>query len=190
MKLSRYFRAHSESYQAEIDDLTSDSEGHNVLHKRLEEKRRQIDFLVMMMDESPEMLASAFHRGFSFSHTATMVKLIGMEPEAFPAWSTLGGAIQLAPWAKKLSERVLGEPTGARFLTVTACLEFLYAHGDGTAPAPAESSGDDDQRENGENGRDDGGEDEDGNRDETGDDRDLDEAGGDWMEQQGFDRKS
>ena len=186
MKLSRYFRAHSESYQAEIDDLTSDSEGHNVLNKRLEEKRRQIDFLVMMMDESPEMLASAFHRGFSFSHAATMVKLIGMEPDAFPAWSTLGNAIQLAPWAKKLSERVLAEPTGARFLTVTACLEYLYVHGDGTAPVPAEPSSQDDQREDGDNG----GEDEDGNRDEIGDDRDLDEAGGDWMEQQGFDRKS
>lgn len=185
MKLSRYFRAHSESYQAEIDDLTSDSEGHNVLNKRLEEKRRQIDFLVMMMDESPEMLASAFHRGFSFPKTGVMVKLIGLEPNAFPAWSTLGSAIQLTPWAKKLSERVLAEPHGERFLTVTACLEYLYAHGDGTAPLQPESSDDEDRRTDGGNT----GDDDDSDRDELGDDRDLDEAGGDWMEEQGFDRK-
>jgi hypothetical protein len=186
MKLSRYFRAHSESYQAEIDDLTSDSEGHNVLTKRLEEKRGQIDVLVMMMDESPEMLASAFHRGFSFPKTGVVVKLIGLEPDAFPAWSTLASAIQLTPWAKKLAERVLAEPQGERFLTVTACLEYLYAYGDGSAPIQPESSDDDDRRDDGGNPV----EDDDGNRDEHGDDRDLDEAGGDWMEQQGFDRKA
>ena len=89
MKLSRYFAEHSPAYDAEINDLLSDSEGKNVLEKRLREKRSQIDFLVVMMEDSPEMLAAAFHQGFKFTSPRTMEELAAMEPQKFPSWFTL-----------------------------------------------------------------------------------------------------
>lgn len=185
MKLSRYFRDHSESYHAEIDDLTSDSEGHDVLAKRLAEKRSQINFLVMMMEESPEMLAAAFHQGFSFPNTKVMDALVGKEMEDLPDWDVLSQHLKITPWAAKLADRVLQEPMGEIIMAVIVGLEYLHSHFNGTV-APVEASDEDD--EDAED-RDDGNEDEDGNRDETGDGRNLDEAGGDWMEEQGFDRK-
>ena len=73
MKMSRFFTNHAGAYDAEINDLVSNSEGKNVLAKRLADKRSQVDFLIHMMDDSPEMLAAAFHQGFKFpthaSHT-------------------------------------------------------------------------------------------------------------------------
>lgn len=185
MKLSRYFRDHSESYHAEIDDLTSDSEGHDVLAKRLAEKRSQINFLVMMMEESPEMLAAAFHQGFSFPNTRAMDALVGQEMEDFPDWADLSLTIKITPWAAKLAQRVLQEPMGEIFMAAAVGLEYLHSHFNGTA-APAEDG--DEDAEN-EEDRDDSNEDEDGNRDETGDSRNLDKAGGEWMEKYGFDRK-
>jgi hypothetical protein len=185
MKLSRYFRDHSESYHAEIDDLTSDSEGKDVLAKRLAEKRKQLDFLVMMMEESPEMLAVVFHQGFGFPNLKAMDALVGKEMEDFPDWDVLSPRITVAPWAVKLVARVLQEPMGEIFMAAAVGLEYLHSHANGSiAPASDEEDSDDDNDDH-----DDSNEDEDGNRDETGDGRNLDEAGGDWMEAQGFDRK-
>ena len=50
MKLSPYFHDLRSAYQAELDDLVSDSEGNDVLRKRLAEKRNEIAFLVQMME--------------------------------------------------------------------------------------------------------------------------------------------
>src|SRR2546429_7336647 len=41
------------AYQAELDDLTSDSEGRGVLRQRLAEKRQELGFLVKMIEISP-----------------------------------------------------------------------------------------------------------------------------------------
>ena len=41
MAISRFFRELRTGYQSEIDDLISDSEGKNVLKKRLAEKHSQ-----------------------------------------------------------------------------------------------------------------------------------------------------
>lgn len=188
MKLSRYFRDHSESYHAEIDDLTSDSEGHDVLAKRLAEKRSQINFLVMMMEESPEMLAAAFHQGFSFPNIQAMDTLVGKEMEDLPDWAVLSQHLKITPWAAKLAQRVLQEPMGEIIMAVIVGLEYLHSHFNGTV-APVEASDEDEDDEDTDD-RDDSNEDEDGNRDETGDGRNLDKAGSDWMEEQGFDRKS
>ena len=62
MSMSAFFRALRTSYQAEIDDLASDSEGRNVLRKRLQEKRTQMPLLKQMMELSPEMVAVVFDR--------------------------------------------------------------------------------------------------------------------------------
>jgi hypothetical protein len=50
VKLSSYFYDLRSAYQAELDDLVSDSEGKDVLRKRLAEKRSEIGFLVKMME--------------------------------------------------------------------------------------------------------------------------------------------
>ncbi len=179
MKLSRYFADHSPAYDAEINDLLSDSEGKNVLEKRLREKRSQIDFLVMMMEDSPEMLAAAFHQGFRFTSPRTLDDLAAMQPERFPSWAKLGAAVTLTPWAQTLAERVLQEEGGERFMTVAAVLEYLHTRVDANAAAEPEENED---------------------RDEDGDDRDdgdegenlpgnLEEAGADWLAEQGFERK-
>ncbi|MDB5851467.1 MAG: hypothetical protein JWP29_5219 [Rhodoferax sp.] len=184
MKLSRYFADHSPAYDAEINDLLSDSEGKNVLEKRLREKRSQIDFLVMMMEESPEMLAVAFHQGFRFTSPRTMDDLAAMQPEKFPSWFTLDAAITLSPWADALADRVLIEPGGERFMTVAAVLEYLHTRVDpslAAAAAEAEQDEEDNDREQG-----DGGDEADEGENLP---RNLEEAGADWLAEQGFERK-
>ena len=56
MTLSPYFHNLRTAYRAELDDLTSDSEGKDVLQKRLTQKRKEIGFLVQMLELSPEHL--------------------------------------------------------------------------------------------------------------------------------------
>ena len=66
MSVSAFFRTLRTSYQAELDDLASDSEGRDVLRKRLAQKRSQMAFLQQMMETAPEMVAVVFHDGFRF----------------------------------------------------------------------------------------------------------------------------
>ena len=185
MKLSRYFADLGPAYDAELNDLLSDSEGKNVLEKRLREKRSQIDFLVMMMEDSPEMLAVAFHQGFRFTSPRTLDELAALQPERFPSWAKLGAAVSLVPWAQALAERVLQEEGGERFMAVAAVLEYLHTRVDADAAAEAEE----------DENRDEDGERNDRNSDhEDGDEGEnlpgnLEEAGADWLAEQGFERK-
>lgn len=173
MKLSRYFANHARAYDAEMDDLVSDSEGKNVLDKRLKEKRSQLEFLLMMMDDSPEMLAAAFHQGFRFPSPKAMDLLVALEPEEFPDWDKLGLTITLTPWAQAMADRVLLEPTGEQFMVIAACLEYLYTRADDRG-APVEDDEEDDDQ------------DIDPEEQEA---RDREDAGAAWMEEQGFDPK-
>ena len=79
MKLSRYFSDLRSAYEAELDDLTSDSEGKDVLKKRLAAKRSEIGFLVQMLSYSPEMVAVVFHRGFRFAKPAALGRAGGAQ---------------------------------------------------------------------------------------------------------------
>ena len=126
MSMSAFFRALRTSYQAEIDDLTFDSEGRNVLRQRLLEKRGQITFLKQMMELSPEMVAVIFHGGFHFEEPAVMEQLLTLESDEFPDWSSLSGAVELMPWAQELADALLPEPQGEWFMVVAAALEYLY----------------------------------------------------------------
>ena len=45
MKISPFFQHLRSAYQAEIDDLTFDSEGRDVLRQRLAERRKELGFL-------------------------------------------------------------------------------------------------------------------------------------------------
>ena len=181
MSISPFFLDLRSAYQSEIDDLTFDSEGRDVLRQRLADKRKEIGFLVQMMELSPEMVAVIFHQGFEFKLPAVMDKLLSHEADEFPDWSSLSDAVQLAPWARDLAQIVLSKPGGEWFLTVAAALEYMASRPGLATTASDDSDEDEDEDE------DDGLEESDS--DEEGDARARKEAGDDWMVEQGFDRK-
>jgi ABC-type Zn2+ transport system substrate-binding protein/surface adhesin len=190
MSMSAFFRALRASYQAEIDDLSFDSEGRDVLRHRLEEKRGQVLFLKQMMDLSPEMVATVFHKGFHFVIPAAMEHVLTLEPDEFPEWGSLSDAVQLAPWAKDLADVFLTEPQGEWFMVTAAALEYLYQR----APAQGhdeshEEHGEDAQASHRQRDHDHG---HDFDRDDAhnhASDHDHEESSADWLEQHGFDRK-
>ena len=186
MTISPFFLDLRSAYQSEMDDLTFDSEGRDVLRQRLADKRQEISFLVRMMELSPEMVAVVFHQGFAFSEPALMDHLLSHEADEFPDWSSLVLGIQMAPWADELAQVVLQEPGGEWFLTVAAGLHYMAGK-----PLVGHAARDDDESEDDET-EDEGDshdcvEDSDGAGD--GDARSRKEAGDDWMVEQGFDRK-
>lgn len=192
MSMSAFFRTLRTSYQAEIDDLTFDSEGRNVLRQRLLEKRGQIVFLRQMMELSPEMVAVVFHGGFHFELPAVMEHVLTLESDEFPDWGSLAEAVRLTPWAQELADGFLTEPQGEWFMMVAAALEFMYQrpsshHHEGAANEGHGEHTDDAHRP--VNRRDhDHGHDFDKD-DERNHDTDHDESSGQWLEGQGFDRK-
>ena len=175
MTISSFFSDLRSAYQAELDDLSQDSEGKDVLKKRLADKRGEIDFLVQMMELSPEMVAVVFHQAFTFDAPAVMDDLMSFEADELPDWSGLSSDIQIAPWAQTLADKILAEPGGEWFLTVAATLEYMMGK-----PAAHRAQADDDADEEDEF---------DGDSEERADAKARKEAGDDWMVQQGFDRK-
>ena len=188
MHISSFFRDLITAYQAEIDDLAFDSDGKNVLSKRLAEKRKELGFLVQMMELSPEMVAVVFHQGFSFKNPAALAKLVACEVDKLPPWASVANCLTLTPKTQELAAQILKEPMGEWFMTVAAALEFLYHR-----PAvPARSQAADEQDEDGAHDEEDTQDhraDADESSDDDGDERNLDEAGADWLSDQGFDRK-
>lgn len=128
MKHSAYFYDLRSAYLAELDDLVTDSEGKDVLRKRLAEKRAEIGFLVKMIQLAPEMVAVVFHQGFRFTKPLVMERLLSHNADSLPAWGSLTEAVALEPWAAKLAQTVLREPGGEVFMTVAAGLEYLHQH--------------------------------------------------------------
>ena len=193
MRISPFFLNLHSAYQAEMDDLTFDSDGRDVLRQRLANKRRQIAFLVQMMESSPEMVAVIFHQGFVFNHPALMDELLSREADQFPAWSSLASSIDMAPWTRELVQIILQAPRGDWFLTLAAGLHHLAGKpvaalaGRGSDAARDDDNNDDDAEDSDTGGPDDF---DDHESDEVrGDARDRDEAGANWLEKQGFDRK-
>ncbi len=193
MSMSSFFRALRTSYQAEIDDLSFDTDGHDVLRKRLAEKRQHFRFLLQMMEASPEMVAVAFHGGFEFVSPDAMNRLLALESNEFPAWATLADAVVLAPWAEELAAMVLQQPRGDWFMATAAGLEYLYNrpaqhHHDGSHSGLANGSTVDehstDDHDQNKKPSHDGDDDEPREHDE-----DDDDAGAQWLEDQGFDAK-
>ena len=189
MSISPFFHQLRSAYQAEINDLTFDSEGQDVLSRRLAQRRKELGFLLQMMELSPEMVAVIFHNGFEFKKPGVMDQLLSRESGEFPAWSSLADAIHLLPWSKELSRIVLKEPKGEWFLTVAAGLEYMYNKADGSSAA--QQDGNEDTDEDADHSVDDMGDGRANGADaaEERDARSRDEAGADWMAEQGFDRK-
>ena len=182
MNITPFFLELRSGYQSEIDDLTFDSEGRDVLRQRLADKRKEVGFLVLMMEASPEMVAVIFHQAFEFRAPAVMDNLLSLEADEFPEWRSLADVVLVAPWARELVQTVLKEPGGEWFLTVAAALEYM-AGKPVLASAGQDDSEDEDEDDDGDDERD-----ENDQRDES-DAKARKEAGDDWMVEQGFDRK-
>ncbi|WP_291519067.1 hypothetical protein [Acidovorax sp.] len=194
MKISPYFHDLRSAYQAELDDLVSDSEGKDVLRKRLAEKRNEIGFLVQMMELAPEMVAVVFHQGYRFARPAAVEQLISRPVDELPGWNDLAGAVHLEPWAESLAKTVLREPAGGRFLAIAAGLEYLHAQARMASMATAASRTDSDRDDDDEAG-DDAEHDDEYNALSADDamepqnSRTREEAASNWLSDVGFERK-
>ena len=196
MKLSSYFRDLNQAYQAELDDLASDSEGKDVLRRRLQDKRSEIGFLVQMIDISPEMVAVVFHQAFRFRGAAATFEPVFRLRDSFelPDWHSLASAVALEPWAEPLAETVLCQPGGEQFLTLAAALEYLQQHGQGASQSASGA----DSADSAEDDEDSGEDNHDDEHDEMSADdardpqtaRSREEAGDGWLSDVGFERKS
>ncbi len=191
MSMSAFFRNLRTTYQAELDDLSFDSEGRNVLRQRLLEKRGQVTFLRQMIELSPEMVAVVFHGGFHFEQPAVLEHVLTLDSDEFPDWASLTEAVKLTPWAQELARGFLQEPQGDWFMTVAAALEYMHQR---PTPHPHEAQ-DHDHEHDADNGREqtqrrelDHGHDFDRD-DEHHQEMDHEEASAQWLEDQGFDRK-
>ena len=189
MLISPFFLDLRSAYQSELDDLTFDSDGKDVLRQRLTDKRREMGFLVRMIELSPEMVAVVFHTAFAFTAPAALDDLLGREAEDFPEWDELARSLTIAPWSRPLIEAVLKEPRGEWFLAVVAGLEYMTSK-----PALAGRSGDEDNGDsddpNGDRLEDQFDDEEhEGDGGAQGDAKSRKDAADDWMADQGFDRK-
>ena len=191
MLISPFFLDLRSSYQSELDDLTSDSEGKDVLRQRLADKRKEMGFLVRMIELSPEMVAVVFHQAFDFKDPAVLDNLLGREPEDFPEWAEFSHSLTMAPWSLPLVDAILKEPRGEWFLAVVAGLEYMAGK-----PALAGRSSDEDDHDtdsedpNGDNLEDEfDAEEHEGDGGAQGDAKSRKDAADDWMSDQGFDRK-
>lgn len=178
MSAYAYYLDFLQSYQAELDDLFSDSDGKNVLEKRLAEKRKSFNDILSMIEFSPEMVAVAFFNAFSFLRKDTVHQVMHSVPgdDGFPLWEDFAECLHIKDWAQPMIAACLKTAEGNAFLVTTAVLEFLRvnasafgAHDHDDVEGEDESSGDH--------------HDEDGYNDSD----DLGEAGGDWLSEQGFD---
>ncbi len=188
MHISPFFHHLRSAYFAEIEDLSQDSEGTFVLQQRLAQRRGELDFLVHMLELSPEMVAVVFHKAFSFSTPLAMEQILRCEPEDLPEWESFADTIAIAPWAHAMVRTIRAQPAGDWFMTVAAGAQYLFGM---SGPSLSDNSADhDDDEDNSENA-------------EHADDQaylsaDDDvsasaqaqkEASADWMVEQGFDRK-
>ena len=106
-----------------------------------------------------------------------MDDLLSRDADALPEWDSLAHAIEMAPWTLEIVHVLQKQPMGEWFMTVAAALEYMHSK-----PEFPQTSESDDEDENEEN--------EDGVEDaEEAEARTREEAGADWMVEQGFDRK-
>ena len=125
MHLSPFFHQLRSAYVAEIEDLSQDSEGGFVLQQRLAQRRGELEFLVHMLELSPEMVAVVFHKAFAFGQPLVIEQMLGCESEELPDWDDIAGTITIAPWAQPMVRTIRAQPTGDWFMTVAAGAEYM-----------------------------------------------------------------
>ncbi|MHB0917030.1 MAG: hypothetical protein ACYC1G_04600 [Thiobacillus sp.] len=141
----------------------------------MNEKRREIDAILPMIEFSPEMVSVIFYGAFDFKSPETMQRVVLSEPgdAGFLAWAELESELTVSNWATPLIESSLKVQGGDAFMVATAALEFLRNKDSMPAPLP-EPEAEKDGGAEGEEGDGDGSD-------------DLNEAGADWLAEQGFD---
>ena len=195
MSISPFFQQLRSAYQAEVNDMAFDSDGQDVLQRRLKERRKELDFLLQMMQLSPEMVAVVFHQGFEFKQPTVLDGLLALESDQLPRWASLKDAIHLPKWSQELSKVVLKEPAGDWFLTVAAALEYMYNKPDGRQQEADDDQDGEEDVDNAHNAQNaDGAVSDDAQRNGLDSDdaqvvKVREEAGADWLAEQGFDRK-
>ena len=174
MKKSHYFSQLIRSYSDEVDDLVTDSAGKSVLQQRLNDKRREIDAILPMIEFSTEMVAVVFYNAFDFKSPGIIQQIVLSEPDDsdFVGWDELKNELTVSDWAQPLVESALKVRGGDAFLVTSAALEFLRTKTSFDAPEPEQA----DEDEAGDEGSE-----EDGYSTE-----DLSEAGAGWLSEQGF----
>ena len=190
MHISSFFLELRSAYQAELDDLSFDSDGKNVLRQRLADKRQELGFLLQLMDLNPEMVAVVLHQAFDFKVPAVMDHFLTHNDDELLAWNALKHALKIEPWAQPIVDQILQEPMGEWFMSVAAALEYMHTKPLSAANRPPQADPEDDNQAH-EAGRAQDAEDG-GARIEDDDDQDArtrEEAGNDWLAEQGFDRK-
>jgi hypothetical protein len=190
MSISNFFLELRSAYQAELDDLTSDSEGKDVLRRRLAEKRKELGFLMQMMEISPEMVAVVLHQAFRFTRPAVMDHVLAQDADELPEWDSISDSIDIAPWAQNMVQTILKQPMGAWFMTLSSALEYMHNKPLSAVERAQLARMEDEEEDQDEvrNERHDDTHTEDHEEDEA-DARAREEAGNDWMVEQGFDRK-
>ncbi|MCB2007029.1 MAG: hypothetical protein KDH93_18570 [Rhodoferax sp.] len=189
MHLSPFFHQLRSAYVAEIEDLSQDSEGGFVLQQRLAQRRGELEFLVHMLELSPEMVAVVFHKAFAFGQPLVIEQMLGCESEELPDWDDIAGTITIAPWAQPMVRTIRAQPAGDWFMTVAAGAEYMLGmsgrslsqqHADDDAhDADGVEPADHDDEQHYLSADDDVGTDA----------QAREEASADWMVEQGFDRK-
>lgn len=190
MQISPFFHNLRSAYRAELDDMRSDSEGLNILNQRLAQRRGELDFLVSMIELSPEMVAVVLHKAFRFTAVTAMQQLLTHEPEDLLEWDDLVHSLEIAPWAAPLIKTLRKQPAGDWFLCVAVALEYMESQPQHAHDSHASDEDDSDEDETAD----------DDNADrndkhlsaddaDDSDGRTREEAAADWMAEQGFDRK-
>ena len=198
MSLSPYFQDLNDRYQAELDDLREDTEGRDVLQARLRDKRKPAGFkaLLQMIGLAPEMVAPVFHRAFTFpaGYQPVLGDLLSAEPDEFPDWLQVAAEVDIAAWALPFIDATLAQEGGAVFLSTVVGLEYLNVY-----PGAQRGTGrraDDSKAREGAGGADgEGAPGEGAARDRGDEDEDPDydgdlAQGENFLEDQGFDRRS
>jgi hypothetical protein len=188
MHLSPFFHQLRSAYVAEIEDMSHDSDGAFILQQRLKERRSELQFLVTMLELSPEMVAVVLHKAFVFNKPQAMHQVLGCEPEDLPDWDSLDQAVTVASWAQPLVRTIRAQAAGDWFMTVAAAAEFMLA----MPGAQAAASDSDDQDDQDDHDAEHGDEADHLSADDDigpGSAQEREAAGADWMADQGFDRK-
>jgi hypothetical protein len=145
-----------------------------------------------MMEASPEMVAVVFHQAFRFKRSSVMDHLLAQNSDDLPPWSAIEESIDVTPWAGDLVQLALQQPQGEWFMSIVAGLEYMFHKQDASTAASSHDSEDDegDDDHDHQDGQGDGDDRADpmDSDDATGA-KEREEAGADWMVEQGFDRK-
>jgi hypothetical protein len=162
-----------------------------VLGKRLADKRRELDFLVKMMELNPEMVAVVLHQAFRFTSPVVMDHLVAQDADELPEWESISGTVEVASWAAEIVQTILKAPLGDWFMTIATALEYMHQMPLTAAERAQVEDIDEDGKYDRDAVRDERHEDnhtEDHDEEEA-NARAREEAGNDWMTEQGFDRK-